>query len=163
MDITEMAHRLAQVEEHFGSASVVLLDEFETSHGKLRVYLTDRLRRNCQKGRVWATHEMIATLKNVSYGFDRNAPRSRGGVDGIFRVDRRFKPANSMMKKLFARFIDKPDPLIPQLVQLFGTSPDTWTAVRVVSHHMRLLGVFDNGNLGVGCLVLVDYDDEKDR
>ena len=104
---------------------------------------------------------MCTALKNAEYGFDARASRSRGGLDGVFSVDRNFSPANSMMKKLFDKFLDKPDPLVAELEQILGESADKWVAARLVSHHMRLLGVI-SVSAGVPHMVLVDYDNEKD-
>jgi len=47
------------------------------------------------------------TLKNISYGFDSNQRKSMRGRDGIFLVDRDYKPRNNMQVKLFDQFIDK--------------------------------------------------------
>lgn len=103
---------------------------------------------------------MLTALKNASYGFDASAPRSRGGADGIFSLDRNFKPANSMMTKMYARFLDKPDPWVAELVEPMGAPAQAWAAVRMVSHHMRLLGVLHQSPQGA-VLALVDCDREK--
>ena len=100
---------------------------------------------------------MLAALTNASYGFDPASPRSRGGADGLFLVDRTFKPPNSMMAKLFVQFIDKPDPLVPALVRQFGAPLEEWIPVRLVSHHLRLLGVLVRAQDRC-CLILVDHD-----
>jgi len=103
---------------------------------------------------------MLITLKNASYGFDPKAALSSGGRDGIFSVNRNFRHANSMMKKLFNQFIDKPDPLVPLISSVLGCSSTDWIPVRLVSHHMRLLGVISVSG-GITRLVLVDYDNNK--
>ena len=159
MDIAEAKTRLAEVEASLTDRPATRFADFDTPYGSLRVLVTDRLRRKCRKGRVWKSPQMLTALKNAVYGFNRDAPRSRGGADGLFLVDRDFRPANSMMKKLFDEFIDKPDGLVKPLEGLLGTSKDSWIPVRLVSHHMRLLGVLSFGDPGQ--LVLVDYDDEK--
>ena len=66
-----------------------------------------------------------------------------------------------MMKKLFAQFLDKPDPLLETLTAYLQTPDSEWFAVRLVSHHLRLLGVLSTSTPR-DRLVLVDYDDEKD-
>ena len=104
---------------------------------------------------------MLSTLKNGAYGFDPDSPRSRGGADGIFKVDRHFRPRNSMMNKLFDRFLDKPDATVADIERELGTSIADWVPVRLVSHHMRLLGVLVR-KPGSDRLVLIDYDDEKE-
>ena len=103
---------------------------------------------------------MLTALKNAAYGFDPRSPRSRRGADGIFVVDRGFRPVNSMMNKLFSQFIDKPDPLVSVLAGALGSAAEDWVPVRLVSHHMRLLGVLSLAG-DEAQLVLVDYDDDK--
>ncbi len=66
-----------------------------------------------------------------------------------------------MMRKVFDRFLDKPDPLVASITTAFGVSPDVLAPVRLVSHHLRLIGVLvTRGNAAQ--LVLVDYDDTKE-
>jgi hypothetical protein len=163
MDLAETKQRLEAADAQLANSPVAPFAEISTPHGKLRVLVTDRLRRRCRKSKLWGAPPMLATLKNAAYGFDESKPRSRGGVDGIFLVDRRFRPVNSMMTKLFAGFLDKPDALVEELVTWLDASPATWTPVRLVSHHLRLLGVFAKTATGVGQLALADYDDEKDH
>jgi len=134
----------------------VEFSRFETPHGRLSVLLTTRLRKKCKKGRIWKSSAMLTSLKNAAYGYDPKTGLSRGGSDGIFRIDREFKPVNSMMKKLFTQFIDKPDPLVAELESYFSSHSSEWVPVRLVSHHLRLLGLFYSQQL-----VLVDYDSEK--
>lgn len=160
MDLSEVRSKLEAAEERLAARDVAVFADFRTSHGDLRVSVTDRLRRKCRKGRVWKSPTLLTALKNGAYGFDPKASRSRGGADGIFSVDRNFKPANAMMAKLFAQFLDKPDPLVDVLAAYLGTPAKEWFTVRLVSHHLRLLGVLVISASG-GHLVLVDYDDEK--
>lgn len=58
------------------------------------------------------------------------------------------------------QFLDKPDPFVATLERELGSSSKVWVPVRLVSHHMRLLGVLDRPG-GTDRLVLVDNDDEK--
>jgi hypothetical protein len=104
---------------------------------------------------------MLTALKNTCYGLAAERTRSRGGADGIYLLDRDFRPVNEMMKKLFDRFLDRPDPLVDVLVKNFGVSgPDALLPVRVVSHHLRLLGVAVR-DADVLRLALVDFDATK--
>jgi len=103
---------------------------------------------------------LLTDLKNATSGFDVKASRRRSGVDGIFCIDRNYRPPNSMMRKLFDRFMDRPDPLLPQLSATLEAPVEDWIPVRLVSHHMRLLGVISVAN-GAAQLILVDYDNEK--
>ncbi len=160
LDLPSIKKRLQALEPQLASQPGVDFETFQTPHGPLRLVVTERLRKKCKKEGVWKAPAMLTALKNASYGFDATAPRSRGGSDGIFSLDRSFKPANAMMAKMYARFLDKPDPLVAQLQTAFDAPAPTWTAVRLVSHHMRLLGVLFQSQ-GICVLVLVDCDREK--
>lgn len=158
MDLAALKARLTDIEGALEHSPLVELCTFETPGGKLVLVVSDRLRRVCKKGKVWKSNRMLTALKNAHYGFDRSRPRSRGGADGVFLLDRGFHPANEMMKKLFDHFLDKPDPLVRDITALFGATEDQLVPVRVVSHHMRLLGVLIERS-GACRLALVDYDD----
>jgi len=123
----------------------------------LHVCLTAQLKTRCRRGRVWKSVPFLTALKNTAYGLRPERTRSRGGADGIFRLDRSFHPPTSMMKKVFDRFLDRPDG--EALAAHLNTRPDALSAIRVVSHHMRLLGVHVSGRHD--WIVLVDYDNEK--
>jgi len=158
MDLSALKKRVSDIEIELDSHAVVELCRFETPGGKVVLSVTDLLRRACRKGKVWKSNAMLTALKNVQYGLDRTRMRSRGGADGVFLLDRGFQPANEMMRKLFDRFLDKPDPLVAVLAARFTTRVEDFVPVRVVSHHMRLLGVFLE-RADASQLVLVDYDD----
>ena len=159
MDLATAKQRLRETEALLAEGPLAEFTIFETPHGPLRVMVTARLRRKCRKGRVWMSTPMLTALKNAAYGFDALASRSRGGSDGVFAVDPGFKPANSMMKKLFDQFLNKPDSLVADIAAHVGVKPTGWRAVRVVSHHMRLLGVLIAATPPT--LVLVDFDNDK--
>ncbi len=160
MDLAVAKGKLQEAEAVLDMQPLAFFADFDTPYGVLRVSVTDRLRRKCRKGRVWKSAAMLTALKNAVYGFDAKAPRSRGGADGIFCVDRNYRPTNSMMKKLFDKFLDKPDPLVPLLAEELGSSPEVWVPVRLVSHHMRLLGIISISGR-VAQMALIDYDNEK--
>lgn len=128
----------------------------DTPNGPLVIVLTRRLRRRARRARQWGSRAMLVTLANSRYGYDPSQARSRGGRDGIFRLDRDFHPANAMQRKLFAGFLDRDDPLLDALERRFLATPDGWTPVRLVSHQLRLLGVLISGT--PDWLVLVDLD-----
>jgi hypothetical protein len=161
MELAEAKAKLVQLESQLGVAVIVLFAVFDTPVGRLSLYLTERLQRQCRKGKVWKSPGMLSTLKNAAYGFDSDSPRSRGGSDGIFKLDRTFQPRNAMMRKMFDRFLDKPDPAIAAIERELECPSAEWLPVRLVSHHMRLLGVLARKG-GSDHLVLVDYDDEKE-
>ena len=64
------------------------------------------------------------------------------------------------MKKIFDRFLDKRDSGAEELVDALGSDLDRIIPVRLVSHHMRLLGILHRSE-AVDTLVLVDYDATK--
>jgi hypothetical protein len=100
---------------------------------------------------------MLATLRNAAYGFDERQSRSVGRRDGIFLMDRRFRPANAMMSKLFEQFLDMPGSRTEELAAAVGVPLADLLPVWLVSHHIRLLGMLvrkDNADW----LVLVDCD-----
>ncbi|MBT3374043.1 MAG: hypothetical protein HN976_27880 [Lentisphaerae bacterium] len=65
-----------------------------------------------------------------------------------------------MMKKLFDRFLDKPDSGCEDLAGELGTEVKALQPVRIVSHHMRLLGVLHR-RAGEDIVALVDFDNTK--
>jgi hypothetical protein len=46
-----------------------------------------------------------------------------------------------MMRKIFARYLDRPGSGVADVAASLGARPTDLQAVRLVSHHMRLLGV----------------------
>lgn len=100
---------------------------------------------------------MLATLRNAAHGFDESRARSLGGRDGIFVMDRSYRPVNEMMAKLFDRFLDKPGSGADELAAALDVPLGELLPVRLVSHHMRLLGVLARRE-DADWLVLVDCD-----
>ena len=86
--------------------------------------------------------------------------RSQGGSDGIFILDRSFRAPNEMMRRIFDRYLDKPTSGIGAVAAALEIKPTELQAVRLVSHHIRLLGVLHRKTTE-DWLVLVDYDDTK--
>jgi hypothetical protein len=160
MELAELRMRLSAIEEELPLAVFVSLGTFERNGRQLVLALTERLRRKCKKGRVWKSKEMLTALKNAQYGFIDERSRSRGGADGIFLLDRDFQPENEMMRKIFAGFLDKPGSEAAQIAAWLGISPEEMLPVRLVSHHLRLLGILAKTPTE-DWLVLVDYDDTK--
>ena len=161
MELSELRNRLGEAEKSLGSSPLVECCGFETPHGEVSVWVTDRFRKACRKSRAWKTVPMLTALKNATYGFDPRRPRSRGGSDGVFLLERGFQPPNEMMRKIFDRFLDRPSPLLDEILDGSGVSIKDLPPVRVVSHHMRLLGVLVRGDTRSD-LVLVDCDNTKD-
>ena len=157
LDLAEVRRLLDLAEAELVEHPIAKLTEVQVGTRPLGLFVTARLRRQCRKGRVWKSPGMLTALKNAGYGLDLARPRSRGGSDGIYLLDRGVRPPNAMMRKLFDRFLDKPDPLVAQLEERFGVPSTDWLPVRVVSHHLRLLGIFIR-RASEESLVLVDYD-----
>ncbi|MGC4116417.1 MAG: hypothetical protein QM765_17940 [Myxococcales bacterium] len=159
MEFERIKERVKAVEESLAAHPYVVIDTFERAGRKLHVALTERLRKAARKEGVWRSREMLATLKNGSYGFDEAKARSVGGRDGIFLLDRDFEPSNEMMRKLFDRYLDKPGSGAEELASALGVPLGDLLPVRMVSHHLRLLGVLARKDDG-DWLVLVDCDRE---
>lgn len=157
MELAEAKDRVKAIEDTLADAPFVEFHAFEREGRTLHVALTERLRRAARKEGVWRSREMLATLKNAAYGYDEQQARSVSGRDGIFLLDRTFRPANEMMAKLFGRFLDKPDSGAEELASVLGVPLAELLPVRLVSHHMRLLGVLARREDG-DWLVLVDCD-----
>ncbi len=152
--------RLGQIEGQLAGQVFVHFHTFERDGRRLHVAITDRLRKKCRKEGVWKSKEMLITLKNASYGLDETMARSSGGRDGIFLLDRDHRPVNVMMKKVFDRFLDKPDSGAKGIADLLQTTVDQLLAARLVSHHLRLLGIIVR-RADEDWLVLVDCDRTK--
>lgn len=133
---------------------------FERNDRVLDVAITERLIRMCRKGRVWKSKGFLTALKNAEYGFDEHHSSSPGGRDGIFILTRGYRPRNSMIHKIFDRFLDRSESGAGEIAKALGVSLKDLVPVRLVSHHMRLLGVLA-GREDHRTLVLVDYDDSR--
>lgn len=157
MELAEAKERLRAVEKALACAPFAVFHVFEREGRTLNVAVTERLRKYARKEGVWRSREMFATLKNAAYGYDERQARSAGGRDGIFLMDRTFCPANEMMRKLFDRFLDKPGSGAEELATGLGVSLAELLPMRLVSHHMRLLGVLARRD-DSDWLVLVDCD-----
>lgn len=157
MSIDDMKHSLLAIESSLAKAPYVEVRRFERDGRPLHLALTERLRKAARKEGAWLSKELCVTLKNAAYGFDEQRARSSGGRDGIFVMDRAFRPENVMMRKLFARFLDKPGGGVEELAAALGAPVGELLPVRLVSHHMRLLGVLARKS-EADWLVLVDCD-----
>lgn len=103
---------------------------------------------------------MLVTLTNAAYGFDEDKSRSVSGRDGIFLLDRSFRPENQMMRKMFDRHIDKRNRGFLKVAEELQQDPEDLRPVRLVSHHLRLLGLLATDS-EFDHLVLVDCDCSK--
>ena len=160
MDLDEAKCLLSNSENILDKQSIFLLHSFNRNGKKLKLFITDRFRKKSQKGKVWKTRAMLTAIKNAEYGFDACYKKSAGGYDGIFELTRDYKPKNQMMRKIFDQFIDKKNSGIDEIATKFKVSTDELIAVRLVSHHIRLLGVLKKSD-EEDILVLVDYDNTK--
>ncbi len=157
MDLSEIKSLLAEAERRLAEVPFAVVCEFERDGRLLQVAVTDRLRKLARKAGVWKSREMLITLKNAAYGFDEELARSRGGRDGIFLLDRNFRPANPMMWKLFEQYLDKAGTGVETIAEELQVEVGELLPVRLVSHHLRLLGVLARRE-GADWLVLVDCD-----
>ena len=141
MDLQDARAAIEAAEPHLGPTGFVVAATFERDGRRLDVAITDRLRRACRKARVWNSPALLTAFKNAGYGFDEARARSPGGSDGIFVITREHRPPNAMMKKLFDRYLDRPGSGAQELAADLGTTAERLIPVRLVSHHLRLLGV----------------------
>jgi hypothetical protein len=88
VELEEAKQRLKAVEEELADAPFVEFHAFERQGRTLHVDVTARLRKSAHKEGVWRSREMLATLKNAAYGFDKGRAWSIGGRDSLFRIDR---------------------------------------------------------------------------
>ncbi len=126
----------------------------------LRVGVTTRLVRAARRARLWRSPAFLTAFKNAAYGFDEERAMSAGGSDGIFLLTREFRPANAMQKKIFNRFLDQRESEAEAIASRLKVSVSELRAVRVVSHHVRLLGVLVQHERE-DTIVLVDIDATK--
>jgi hypothetical protein len=160
MNLDEAKEVVETAEPRLSAEIYVVAHSFERGGRKMHVALTDRLKRACKRGRVWKSKEFLTCFKNAAYGFDPSHARSSGGADGIFILTRDHRPRNEMMRKLFDRFLDKPESEARRIADAFGNETVELIPVRLVSHHMRLIGLLKRAKTE-DTLVLVDYDDTK--
>lgn len=160
MNLDEAKQKVATIAPDLADAPFVVLHTFERNRRLLHLALTERFYRACRKGKVWQSQAFLTAIKNAEYGFDPHLARSRGGRDGIFLLDRSYTPKNPMMAKLFDRYLDVPERGVDRIAKALGTEVDHLQAARLVSHHLRLLGVVWQ-DTAADWLVLVDYDDSK--
>jgi hypothetical protein len=160
MTLSDAREKILSIEPELGDHPFVEIETFERNGRRLHLGVTDRLRRIGRRGRVWCSKKFLTAIKNAEYGFDSDQRRSIGGRDGIDLLDRGFRPANEMMRKIFDRYLDRLDSGAADIAMALGTTIEQLRAVRLVSHHMRLLGVLARIDSD-DWLVLVDYDDTK--
>lgn len=157
MDLAAAKERLKAIEGDLATAPHVHFHTFYRDNRPLHLHLTERLRKTARRDGLWKSREMLTTLKNAAYGFDEKRARSLSGRDGIFLLDRTFRPPNAMMTKMFDRYLDHPGSGATELAASMGVPTSELLAVRLVSHHMRLLGVLIRKQ-AEDWLVLLDCD-----
>lgn len=160
MDLAEARAMLVAAEKTLERERYVVAHEFNRNGRCLELVLTARLIRTLRRSKIARSKEVLTALKNASYGFDSAKMRSEAGRDGIYVLDRDYVPANEMMRKIFDRFLDRDDGEARDLAAYLELPLSKLVPVRLVSHHMRLLGVlaqYDDRD----ALALVDFDDTK--
>ena len=160
MKLEEAKNLVAKIEGDLKREIYVIIHTYERNNKKLHLALTERLRKKAKKAKIWKTPAFLTALKNAEYGFDPDKARSVGGADGIFLLDRNYIPKNEMMKKIFDRYLDKQNSGIEFIAEKLGTDIDSLLPVRLVSHHLRLLGFLYRSFVD-DWLVLVDFDDSE--
>ncbi|MBN1181763.1 MAG: hypothetical protein JXB49_05700 [Bacteroidales bacterium] len=160
MNLSEAKKIIESSEKELENSLFVIAYTFIRDEKKLHLAITERLKQKSRKGRIWKSKAFFTAFKNAKYGYDVNQASSKGGKDGIYLLTRDHVPANEMMNKIFDRFLDKPDQLAIQIADYLKVELDELQAVRIVSHHLRLLGVLKHEDKQ-DTIILVDYDDAK--
>ena len=160
MDLIQVKELIESKEKELGNSVFVVVYTFERDGRKLHLAITERLKQRCRKARIWKSKPFLTAIKNVEYGFDPVRAQSPGGSDGIFILTRNYKPKNEMMKKIFDRFLDKSGELADEITKEMKILKSDLIPVRLVSHHLRLLGVLKHDK-DEDILILVDFDDTK--
>ena len=154
-DVADLQAQLRAAEEPLAAGELVALRPTERDGRTTQVVLTPRFFKLAQRARIWRSSALPITLKNAGYGFDPARARSLGGRDGVFLLDRSHD--GPMSRKIYGRFLDRPESGAAEVAEYLESSLDQLQAIRVVSHHLRLLGVLHRG-ASVDRLVIVDLD-----
>ncbi len=160
MDLKDTKKIIESIEDKLPDHTFIIAQTFERNNRKLHLALTNRLKKACKRGKVWKSKSFLTAFKNGEYGFDEIQSKSQGGSDGIFLLTRDYQPGNEMMKKVFNRFLDKSNSEASTMAKELNINISEFYPVRLVSHHMRLLGVLKKG-ANDDILILIDYDDTK--
>jgi len=154
-ELATLQEALDAAEERLATEAFAELPAIDRDGRAIHVVLTRRFYKLARRARVWRGRALAITLKNAGYGFDPIRARSLGGRDGVFLLDRGHD--NAMTRKLYDRFLDRPDSDAAEVAAFLSTTVAELQAIRIVSHHMRLLGVMHRGAAG-DWLVVVDFD-----
>jgi hypothetical protein len=154
-ELAALRAEIEAVEGRLAEEAFVTLRPVVRDGRAMHVVLTQRFHRLARRARLWRSTALVVTLKNAGYGFDPGRARSVGGRDGIFLLDRGVD--GPMTRKVFGRFLDRADSGAAELAEHLGTTVDRLQAVRLVSHHLRLLGVLHRG-ASEDRLAIVDFD-----
>ncbi len=146
---------LDAAEARFAAEEFVELPAARRDGRTIRVVLTRRFYKLARRARLWRGAALAITLKNAGYGFDPARARSLGGRDGVFLLDRGHD--NAMTRKIYRRYLDRPESGASEVAAFLSTTLAELQAIRLVSHHMRLLGVLHR-TAEADWLVLVDFD-----
>lgn len=148
------------VESRLQPSAFVVAHVFERNGRLLHLALTMRLKKQCERARVWKSRTFLQAFKNAAHGFDPVQSRRRSGKDGIFLLDRDYRPKNEMMRKMFTSFLDREGSGAEEIAKELVVPLQDLKPVRLVAHHGRLLGVLSH-QPDADWLVLVDWDDTE--
>ncbi len=153
-ELVALREALVAAEEPLQRGEFVELRRYERDGRSVHLVLTPRFEKLARRARIWRSPGLLTTLKNAGYGFDPARARSLGGRDGIFLLDRGHD--NAMTRKIYERFLDREDAEVQAIAAYLAAGPGELQAVRLVSHHLRLLGLLHRDE--ADWLVIVDLD-----
>jgi len=160
MELGEIRTRVDSAGHALEAAPFVEIAGFEIEGCVLRLALTQRFKLQAERAGVWGSEAMLHTMMNAGCGFHADRPRSLGGDDGIFVLDRNFCPENVMMRRMFQGFLDRRSEDLEAILRALECTVEDLQAVRLVSNHVRLLGLLHRSSRE-DWLVLVDVDPTK--
>lgn len=154
-EVAALQQALDSAEARLATEEFAELPATERDGRTIRVVVTRRFYKLARRARIWRGVALAVTLKNAGYGFDPARARSLGGRDGVFLLDRGHD--NEMTRKIFRRFLDRPDSGAAKIAEFLSTTLGELQAIRLVSHHMRVLGLLYRST-ETDWLVIVDFD-----
>lgn len=157
MKLEEIAEHLSAAQQQLEGRSFVPCLTMTRDGKTVTVGITARFLKAVRQAGFDRSPRLYSALRNAGYGLDRARPRSRAGRDGVYLLDRSFRPVNEMMAKIYDRYLDRDGSGASGVAKALGVALTDLQAVRVVAHGIRLIGVRCETD-GTERIVLVDCE-----